>query len=352
MLFTAILLIALRQEQTGSAPQPSMTDVASLQAKAQVGDADAQVQLGQAYEGGSGVRRNDEEAAKWYRKAANQGNQAAEVAFGILLWTGRGVPEDKAQAVTWYRKAARQGNGSAMFNLGTAYYNGEGAPIDAVRALAWFLLAEDHGSSLSKDAVQRFEKTARPNEFEEAYALIARMYVVGDEVRQNYARAAKWYQKAAEKGNASAAVTLAGMYFDGRGEDKDGNAALHWCKFAADKGNPVGVYCVGRLYQEGAVGPKDAVTAIRWFKKGAAMGNAPSYYRLGQMYWDGDGVAADKVTAYKWTVLASMVLPEAGRDARSFRSAMTAGEIQKAEQQLHDYIKAHHLETVVRVDEP
>ena len=107
------------------------------------------------------------------------------------------------------------------------------------------------------------------------------------------------------------------MYFDGRGEDKDGNAALHWCKFAADKGNPVGVYCVGRLYQEGAVGPKDAVTAIRWFKKGAAMGNAPSYYRLGRMYWDGDGVAADKVTAYKWTVLASMVLPEAGRDAQS-----------------------------------
>ena len=187
MLFTAILLIALRQEQTGSAPQPSMTDVASLQAKAQVGDADAQVQLGQAYEGGSGVRRNNEEAAKWYRKAANQGNQAAEVAFGILLWTGRGVPEDKAKAITWYRKAAWQGNGSAMFNLGTAYYNGEGAPIDAVRALAWFLLAEDHGSSLSKDAVQRFEKTARPNEFEEAYALIARMYVVGDEVRQNYA---------------------------------------------------------------------------------------------------------------------------------------------------------------------
>ena len=42
-------------------------------AKAEKGDASAQVTLGLMYEYGRGVAKNDVEAVKWYRKAAEQG---------------------------------------------------------------------------------------------------------------------------------------------------------------------------------------------------------------------------------------------------------------------------------------
>ena len=38
----------------------------------------------------------------------------------------QGVLEDDQEAVKWYRKAAEQGNASAQFNLADMYANGKG----------------------------------------------------------------------------------------------------------------------------------------------------------------------------------------------------------------------------------
>jgi TPR repeat protein len=45
--------------------------------KAEHGDAEAQYNLGILYHDGQGVPRDDAEAVKWYRKAAEQGNALA-----------------------------------------------------------------------------------------------------------------------------------------------------------------------------------------------------------------------------------------------------------------------------------
>ena len=340
MLLTAMLLMALRQGQSVSPPQPSAAEVAVLQAKAQAGDADAKLRLGEVYERGAGVKQSDEEAAKWYEKAASQGNSAAEVDLGVLLWSGRGVPEDKTKAVEWYRKAARQGNGSAMFNLGSAYYNGEGVATDELQALAWFLLAEEHGSVHASDAVRRFEKTSQPDEFNRAYAQIAEMLIAGTELSQDYVAAAKWYARAAKRGDTTAAVHLARILAKEGGEYK---TALGWCQFAADRENPVAMYCMGWLYHEGKLGPKDSKLAADWFEKGAYSANAQSCLMLGRMYWDGDGVEADKVTAYKWALVASKMLPQAQEDVASFRVTMSEKEIHKAEELARGYFGRHQF---------
>jgi uncharacterized protein len=39
--------------------------------------------------------------------------------------TGEGVPKDDAEAVKWFRKAAEQGHAKAQFNLGAMYDNGQ-----------------------------------------------------------------------------------------------------------------------------------------------------------------------------------------------------------------------------------
>jgi TPR repeat protein len=49
---------------------------------------------------------------------------------------------DFAEAAKWFRKSADQGNATAQDSLGVMYVNGEGVPQDYVRAYAWFNIAE------------------------------------------------------------------------------------------------------------------------------------------------------------------------------------------------------------------
>jgi TPR repeat protein len=44
------------------------------------------------------------------------------------------VPEDHAEAARWYRRAADQGNPDAEFNLGSLYDSGQGVPQDHAEA--------------------------------------------------------------------------------------------------------------------------------------------------------------------------------------------------------------------------
>jgi TPR repeat protein len=48
------------------------------------GDVGAQYRLGQLYERGLGVSKDPDEAAKWYRKAAEQGHDRAKEALERL----------------------------------------------------------------------------------------------------------------------------------------------------------------------------------------------------------------------------------------------------------------------------
>lgn len=50
------------------------------------------------------------ESARWYRKAAEQGDADAQRALGIYYETGKGISKNIGEAVKWYRKAAEQGD--------------------------------------------------------------------------------------------------------------------------------------------------------------------------------------------------------------------------------------------------
>ena len=49
------------------------------------------------------------EAARWFRKAAEQGNVIAQFNLGELYFYGWGVDQNDTEAARWYRKAAEQG---------------------------------------------------------------------------------------------------------------------------------------------------------------------------------------------------------------------------------------------------
>ena len=73
-------------------------------------DGKAQYELAKKYESGEEVPLEFAEAAKWRRKAAEQGHADAQVSLGMMYDIGLGVPKNYAEAAKWFRKAAEQGN--------------------------------------------------------------------------------------------------------------------------------------------------------------------------------------------------------------------------------------------------
>ena len=65
---------------------------------------------------------------------------------------GRGVPRDDAEAVRWFRLAAEQGTAIAQYNLGVAYATGRGVPQDYVSAHMWLNLAAEAGDEDARKA--------------------------------------------------------------------------------------------------------------------------------------------------------------------------------------------------------
>jgi TPR repeat protein len=88
-----------------------------------------------------GIRRDYFEAASWFRKAAEQGNEAAQDSLGQTYRDGKGVTQDYAEALKWFNKSVHNGMGSAEYNLGTLYENGWGVPKNYVTAQMWYILA-------------------------------------------------------------------------------------------------------------------------------------------------------------------------------------------------------------------
>ncbi len=82
--------------------------------RAEEGDPEAQVIVGEIFEKGMGVEPDYQKAVEWYRKAAEQGNERARTNLGYMYEQGLGVEQDLATAMDWYRKASGDTQGELM----------------------------------------------------------------------------------------------------------------------------------------------------------------------------------------------------------------------------------------------
>jgi TPR repeat protein len=171
-----------------------------------------------------GAQPDHAEAAKWMRKAAEQGDPGAQTNLGFWYADGRGVQTDYAEAAKWMRMAAEQGHAAAQTNLGFWYANGQG-------------------------------------------------------VQQDFAEAAKWMRKAAEQGHAAAQTNLGFMYEDGQGVQQDDVEAAKWYRKAAERGHAEAQRILGSMYQDGRGVPKDHVLASMWLNLAGAQKEAPNRAR-------------------------------------------------------------------------
>jgi hypothetical protein len=81
---------------------------------AELGDAEAQYNLGVMYDQGASVDRDLGKAASWYRKAAEQGFLDAQTNLGMMYYRGDGVASDSSEAARWLQLAADKGDVEAV----------------------------------------------------------------------------------------------------------------------------------------------------------------------------------------------------------------------------------------------
>jgi uncharacterized caspase-like protein len=168
--------------QADSVPAPMVPSVINTpagMAEAAKHEADAQDRLTKSLLQAMdepGVPQDYAEAAKWYRKAADQGDAEAQCILGASYYFGLGVPQDYAEAAKWYRKAAEQGYALAQFNLGVSYYSGEGVPQDYAEAYAWYSVSAASGNAGASKNRDITAKNLTPQALVEAQLRARKLY--------------------------------------------------------------------------------------------------------------------------------------------------------------------------------
>lgn len=301
-------------------------DIPRIQANAERGSIQQEIELAGAYFEGRGVSRDEKQAAYWYEKAANSGDPGAQLQIGFFYEAGVGVERDPARAALWFQRAIASGSVAAKVNLGVAYMWGSG-------------------------------------------------------VRKDPELATKLFREAAEKGSGAGAYFLADAYYFGTGVPKDPDQAKHWLELAAKRHDPQAELSLGILLlrqpgesqqEKGFKLLRDAAKsgyvaarhelALRLVRKpeftstptealgllqdASSQGFWKSTVVLGVLYRDGRGASKDAETAYLLFQIAALQGGEAGakmvqNDLRALEKVLDPVQIKNLNDKAADWVATH-----------
>ena len=176
---------------------------------AEVGNIKAQLALGHWYEEDAGISKDRQEAVKWYRKAAEQGDVNAQYQCGLLL-------EKLAEEIYDLYKRIHQED--SLDNKEVDEYIHESGQ--------WYQKAAEAGLSDAQYHYGMFLQTSE----------------------RNYTEAIKWFEKAAEAGQIDAQYWLGSCYKDAIcGVSKNKEKAIFWYQKAADQGHEPSLKALQKL---------------------------------------------------------------------------------------------------------
>ena len=221
---------------------------------AQQGNAEAECSIAHAYVFGTGVEADYEEAVKWYEKAAEQGCKEAIRELGFAYRTGdlhlypsdeksfyyymegEGVRKNQKEAEKWYRKAfisymteAMEGDIYSQEQIAELYMEGKGVEKDEQEAAKWYKKVLDYYTeeALKGDGEKQIE--------------VALFYLEGKGVEKDDKESIRWYEKAVQQNDVELKEVL-GEYCNSLGEyyrveRRNRQEAVKWFKKAVEWGN-------------------------------------------------------------------------------------------------------------------
>jgi TPR repeat protein len=144
------------------------SELESLMARANRGDATAECQAGKLFAEGIVVPLDKQAAREWFAKSAEQGDAEAQYRLAEIYEIGRGVPADYEKSFHWFQESARRGYALAQTSLGMAYQLGEGVEHDYIEAYKWLELAVQNGDTNAVISRSDLTVAMRPSEIIEA----------------------------------------------------------------------------------------------------------------------------------------------------------------------------------------
>lgn len=239
------------------------------------GNADAQVMVGHILMRGETGLINVDEAAKWFRSAAEQKHPDAYVALGEMALRSQANMRP-SQARNWLVRAANLGRSDAMRVLADMYSKGTGVPKSSEKAATWLERANKHGDT----------RSARR---------------MGDMLIETDPKAAlEWYEKAAGKGDTEAAYIAALMYVENLDIRPNQKKAAILMRQAAEAGLAAAQADYGLLVYQGAGVPQNTKSAAKWFAKAAKGGEKEGQFLYAFTLAKGEGVEQSFEDAYYW----------------------------------------------------
>jgi TPR repeat protein len=264
---------------------------------------------------GWGVKRDPRQAARWYLKAAKQGDTIARYEVTRLYELGSGVIRSHSKAVGWYRKAksgidmavghtadagralvleygqqgnlhmeaewlgicAEAGNSWCRHTLARDYRSGSAAfPQNFAKAMVWYWVLVDQ-----RVGEPDYEKPS--SEYE-----IGQMYAIGQGVAQSYQQ-----------------IALAGLYVNGQGVAQSDRLALIWYfKVAASSSYSATVEQRQRareqffaVFEKANGVPVVHREAVEWYRDRASKGDAFARRELALSYELGYRVGQNHLVA-------------------------------------------------------
>ena len=373
-----------------------LEDLENLEDKASAGDPEAETLLALALHSGTLLRRDDAEALRLLRKAADQGSMAAQESLGIFSAMGIGMPHpDPSEALEWYKKAAQQGSLDAATNIALMYADGIGIQKDPPQAMIWFRKAAEGGDATAqynlaltyargKDVPPDYKESLRwltsaadqnvlpamldlaayylhppdgaPADVHRAMqcykkaadfgsvpamAKLGDIFANGAEGKPDYEQAVTWYRKAAEQGQPDGQFGLALRYALGQGVPVDLDQALNLFVAAADQGQTSAQYNAAIMYEEGKGASADQALAVHYYELSADRGMPQAQFRLGRLLAGKKESRSDQVSAYKWLMLAQNSIQESSPILSDLGKSMTKEEIDQAEREVDRWRIAH-----------
>ncbi|MBA8899165.1 peptidoglycan-binding protein [Phyllobacterium sp. P30BS-XVII] len=156
-------------------------------------------------------------------------------------------------------------------------------------------------------------------------------YMDGRGVQSDYAKAAEWYNLAADKGFAPAQYRLGNFAEKGLGVARDLAKAKTYYQLAAEQGNASAMHNLAVLFAAGANGTPDNESAAMWFTKAAELGVKDSQFNLAILSAKGMGVPQNLEESYRWFALAANAGDkDAGQKRDEVAKAMTADQLTRA----------------------
>ena len=233
-------------------------------------------ELGHSY-----FNQSDDKAFRYFKDAAMAGSMDAAAYLGICYANGYGTKKDTIQAGQWLKKSAENSIPVGMYGWGVYLYNGKGTQKNIPLAIEYYKKAAEGG-------------------------IISSMNCLGEHYYnlKQYSESLKWYEMAADKGNAEAQYWTAVLYSDKKDLTNAKDIAKSWYIKSAKQGHAKAMgQLAWILHNDGT--PEGKKQAFEWWNKAAQKGNVVSQYNLALCYDNAWGVTRSKANAVKWFIEAA-----------------------------------------------